>query len=173
MGEDKVIQRKICLLGDGAVGKTSLIRRFVLDVFRDEYLSTIGTKVSRKEFAVHSEGRDTFLTMMIWDIVGQKEYQKLHSMYYQGASGALIVCDLTREETLEHVREWVSSLFAEVGEIPVILLANKSDLADEKAEREYEAAAKALGMEFLVTSAKLGQNVEEAFQVLGAMLVGG
>jgi small GTP-binding protein len=91
---------KLCLLGDGAVGKTSLVRRFVFDVFDDKYLMSFGTKVVKKEIKVG----DTELDMMIWDILGQRTKDVLHAAYYRGATGALAVCDFTRPDTMKNLR---------------------------------------------------------------------
>ena len=90
--KQKEYKVKVCLVGEKAVGKTSLIRRYVLNMFDDGYITTIGTKVSKKEVMVN----DTIkVTMLIWDILGQDEFQFLHATYYQGSAGALIVCDGT------------------------------------------------------------------------------
>ncbi|UCG70227.1 MAG: GTP-binding protein [Thermoplasmata archaeon] len=173
--ERKRFQRKICLLGDGAVGKTSLIRKYVLDKFDDKYLPTIGTKVSRKEVVIPFQKEDIVvdLTMIIWDIVGQKAYQKLRRMYYQGASGALVVCDVTRKETLDNMKEWTLSLFQVANPVPVLFLANKSDLI-HKAEfkpTDLEEIASEFKSPYFYTSAKSGANVNRAFQRLGELMI--
>ncbi len=172
--ERKRIQRKICLLGDGAVGKTSLIRKYVLDKFDDKYLPTIGTKVSRKEVVItfQKEQMVVDLTMIVWDIVGQKAYQKLRQMYYQGANGALVVCDVTRRETMDSMREWTSSLFNVAKPVPVIFLANKSDMI-HKAEfkpPDLETIASEFKAPYFYTSAKSGANVNKAFYRLGELM---
>ena len=171
----KRVQRKVCLLGDGAVGKTSLIRKYVLDKFDDKYLPTIGTKVSRKEVVIPFQKEEIVidLTMIIWDIVGQKAYQKLRHMYYQGANGALVVCDITRKETLESTVEWTKSLFEVAKPVPVLFLANKSDLI-HKAEfkpPELEEIAAKFKAPYFYSSAKSGANVNRAFYRLGELMV--
>lgn len=173
--ERKRFQRKICLLGDGAVGKTSLIRKYVLEKFDDKYLPTIGTKVSRKEVVIsfQKEGVVVDLTMIIWDIVGQKAYQKLRRMYYQGANGALVVCDITRRDTLKSLSDWTKSLFEVANPVPVMFLANKSDLihkADFKPP-ELEAIASEFKSPYFYTSAKSGANVNRAFYRLGELIL--
>ena len=173
--ERKRFQRKICLLGDGAVGKTSLIRKYVLDKFDDKYLPTIGTKVSRKEIVLTfpREQITVDLTLIIWDIVGQKAYQKLRHMYYQGANGALVTCDITRSETLESIQDWTESLFQVATTVPVIIIANKSDLEDqaEFGSKELEQMAGRFKAPHYYASAKSGQNVEKIFHRLGELLV--
>lgn len=154
---------KLCLLGDGAVGKTSLVRRFVFDVFDDKYLMSFGTKVSKKSLKVG----DADLDLMIWDILGQKSQEALHAAYYRGASGALAVCDFTRPETMKNLRTWLGSFRSVVGEMPVIILGNKADLEMRFSLQELEAFGKEIGCSVLDTSAKTGHNVERAFQEIG------
>ena len=109
--EQRSIKRKVCLLGNPAVGKTSLIRKYIFDSFSDKYISTVGTKVSKKDIEIEIKKIDLklTLTMMVWDILGQSGYRSLHSMFYKGASGALIVCDLTRRETYDSLKIWGDS----------------------------------------------------------------
>ncbi|MDQ1371666.1 MAG: hypothetical protein QG582_580 [Candidatus Thermoplasmatota archaeon] len=158
---------KVCLLGDGAVGKTSLVHRFVYDAFDDKYIMSFGTKVSKKTV----ELGDTHADLLMWDILGQKTHESLHSAYYRGAAGALVVCDFTRRPTLDSLSSWVSGFRSVVGEMPVILLANKSDLQKTFSPEDVRVLASTLGAEFLETSAKTGQNVEEAFSRLTARML--
>lgn len=158
---------KLCLLGDGAVGKTSLVRRFVFDVFDDKYLMSFGTKVSKKELKVDKVDLD----LMIWDILGQKSQEALHAAYYRGAAGALAVCDFTRPETMKNLRSWLGSFRSVVGDMPVVLLGNKSDLDRKFTLADLEDFGKSVGCETLETSAKTGLNVELAFSTLGGKLV--
>jgi len=88
-----LIQKKVCLLGDFSVGKTSLSERFVYDRFSGRYLSTIGVKISRKPINI---SKDIMLNMLIWDLAGSEEFSGVQSSYLQGAQGAILVCDLTR-----------------------------------------------------------------------------
>jgi small GTP-binding protein len=175
MPEMKYFRRKICLLGDAAVGKTSLIRRFVEDVFDDKYLVTLGTKVTMKELNIESPQKKQTLkmTLMIWDIMGQKELKRLLTSFYNGAKGALIVADITRKETLESIDDWILSLHKSVGKVPVLLLLNKSDLMDQTAIKQDEVMnlVKKHDTSFLFTSAKTGKNVDKAFMRLSEMLL--
>jgi small GTP-binding protein len=158
---------KLCLLGDGAVGKTSLVRRYVFDVFDDKYLMSFGTKVSKKTVNVGGSEID----LMIWDILGQKSHEALHAAYYRGAAGALAVCDFTRPETMKNLKSWLGSFRSVVGEMPVIVLGNKSDLERRFALKELEAFGESIGCQVLETSAKTGQNVELAFSEMGKKLL--
>ncbi|UCE36553.1 MAG: GTP-binding protein [Thermoplasmata archaeon] len=170
------VKFKVCLLGDGAVGKTSLIRRFVEDMFNDDYLLTIGTKTTKKRIIIKKPemNLNIHLTLIIWDIMGQVSFRKLlHPTYLKGAKGAIIVCDLTRKETLQHFNEWIESLRMGGQQIPSVFVANKCDLKDQHTfgAAELESVASTNDSPFLITSAKTGENVERAFQILAEMLV--
>lgn len=169
----KKLMKKICLLGDGAVGKTSLIRKFVFDRFDDRYIMTFGTKVSKKEVAMCERGQEFHLTFLIWDILGQRVHDNIHSAYYQGAAGAFIVCDMTRRETLDHLEDWIRVFRKVNGDAPVVLLGNKSDLADQMqfGEADLSALAAKHGFKFHLTSAKTGAHVEESFGELGREVI--
>ncbi len=175
MTETKRLKSKICLVGNKSVGKTSLIRRYVLNMFDDHYLMTIGTKVSKKQVRVLQPEHDRVvdIDMAIWDIMGTKEFQELlRDAYFYGANGILAVCDLVRRRTLDDLDEWIDGVDRVVGKVPVLIAVNKSDLISDAqfADREVAQVAKAFGSEFLRTSAKTGEHVEEAFHRLGALV---
>jgi small GTP-binding protein len=175
MEDMKYFRRKICLLGDAAVGKTSLIRKYVEDQFDDKYVVTLGTKVTMRELVVQGSEKNPSVkvTLMIWDILGQREYKRLQTSFYKGANGALVVADSTRRETLESINGWILSLFNSVGKVPVLILLNKSDLTDQCAisPAEVDDIAKKYETSFLTTSAKTGENVDLAFQKISETLV--
>lgn len=168
----KKAKRKVCLLGDPAVGKTSLIRRFVVGKYDDKYLSTLGSKVSKKTIDIEENG--VSLTMMIWDLTGQKEFHQVHFAAYKNAAGALVVGDITRKETVDNVRNWISGLIDTSGQVPIVLLVNKHDLKDQaKVGRKYvEFLASRYNVHCAFTSAKTGENVEKAFHILGKLVTG-
>ncbi len=173
--EQRSIKRKVCLLGNPAVGKTSLIRKYIFDSFSDKYISTVGTKVSKKDIEIEIKKIDLklTLTMMVWDILGQSGYRSLHSMFYKGASGALIVCDLTRRETYDSLKIWGDSLTEVTGEIPIVFLGNKKDMSDKY---DFDPQSlKSISNNYktfsFLTSAKSGLNVENAFSRLAQMIV--
>ncbi|OPY31304.1 MAG: GTPase HflX [Methanomassiliicoccales archaeon PtaU1.Bin124] len=161
--------KKVALLGEGAVGKTSLVRRYVLDVFSDDYIQTFGAKVTKKVLEMES----VELTMMIWDILGQKSNSSLHSTYYSGSNGALLVFDLTRPETLEAIPRWLDDLKKVTGNIPFILVANKADLHKEIAQERMDQISSQLNTTMMFTSAKNGTGVDEAFMQLSLKMMGG
>jgi small GTP-binding protein len=175
MAVAKDIIKKICLLGDPAVGKTSLIRRFVFDMFDDKYITTIGTKVTKKTVEVKAgspTGQDVKITLLIWDILGQREYARLHPVYYQGAEGALIVCDATRPETIRNLPTWSTSFTKVVGKVPIIFLINKSDLIDmnEFDTVDMESISETYASPFYFTSARTGDNVADVFYEISKLL---
>jgi small GTP-binding protein len=165
------VTKKICVIGDAAVGKTSLIKRFIKDEFDDKYLLTIGVKVSTKDLKMELEKEEIDLTLQIWDIVGQSGFSKIQNQAYDSASGALLVLDLSRKETLKTFDLWLSSLYKIAGEVPVVVLANKNDLEPEFGNKEIEEKVIDYGFPYCLTSAKTGENVNEAFNELGDMMI--
>ena len=177
MPEPEIVKMKICLVGSGGVGKTSLIRKFVFDEFTDAYITTIGTKITKKDITLKHpvNGEDIALTMMIWDIMGQKGFrQLLQEAYFFGVHGVIAVCDITNRDSLKELDDWVDSAYSVAGSIPVVFLANKIDLKDKLAFdlSELENMASKYDNSFVVhSSAKTGENVEEIFQKLSAEIL--
>lgn len=169
----RTVSKKVCLLGDFAVGKTSLVRRFVYDLFDDKYISTIGVKVSRKTLAVPTQdGVVVELTMMLWDLAGSEDFSQIRGSYMRGASGAILVCDLTRPETLESLAVYLNDLRQVSPSAMAIVVANKSDSPEQKVLlQQVQDAAAALNAPCFITSARTGENVEEMFRQLSRMLV--
>jgi len=167
--------KKVCLIGDPGVGKTSLVRRFVMDLFDDHYLSTIGAKITKKEMVVDLPGRDlrARLTLMIWDVAGQKEYRAFHEMHMKGMEGVLAVADLTRKNTLESLKSTISMADRTRVNIPIVFLLNKCDLAEPSSTdlRDVRTLASRRLIPVLATSAKTGLNVEMAFSRLAQLML--
>lgn len=168
------VKRKILLLGDGAVGKTSLIRRFVVDKFSDDYVTTIGAKVTKKDLRLELGGRTIDLTLMIWDVLGQKGFTGIQDSAFGGARGVLFVYDVTREETWRSIQEyWTPRVEAVVGSIPRVVVGNKVDLVPAVADVEgrHLVLSESLTADGFLSSAKTGENVEAAFLAIGERVV--
>ncbi len=166
-----LIQKKICLLGDFSVGKTSLVERFVYNRFSSRYLSTIGVKISRKSMPMAA---DIKFNMLIWDLAGSEEFSGVQSIYLQGAQGAIFVCDLTRPETLASLEKYHEQLETVSPGIPIIVAGNKADLKDKQKLTQALLDQQALhfnAVAVIMTSAKTGQDVEIAFGELAKHLV--
>ena len=166
--------KKVMVIGDPAVGKTSLIKRYVQDVFDDRYLNTIGAKVMKKELGVNrpDTGEIVDLKLILWDIAGQETYEIVKKAYYRGASGAIVVCDSTRKETMDHLHRWIENLFDVSDVIPMVIIINKIDL-DEEAQFNEEQVLEEYapyGAAVFMTSAKTGENVERIFHELGKLI---
>ena len=170
------VSRKICLLGDFGVGKTSLIRRFVDRQFSDQYLSTVGVKISRKlvESTLAEAQQPSGLQLLIWDIEGSTKFKAIASSYLQGAKGAIVVGDVTRQETLAHLTDHLQHFCSINPTGKVVIVLNKSDLIElEKLEKllltfRFEDQRNVLGS--YSSSAKTGENADAVFQLLGQHL---
>ena len=159
----KVIAKKVCMVGPFAVGKTSLVRRFVDSIFSDTYLTTIGVKISKKPVAVNGDQ----VQLMIWDIEGVDVFTELKPSYLRGASGVLLILDGTRPKSVEMAAELSNVLGEQLPGVPVVGLLNKCDLMYEwkLGESDIEGL-EALGISVIKTSAKTGRNVELAFELM-------
>jgi small GTP-binding protein len=170
------MKAKVCLVGERAVGKTSLVRRFVLDEFDDRYIRTLGTKVSKKNLNVKREDLDTefSLNMTIWDIMGEKTFTDLlKEAFFTGATGVLAVCDLTRKNTLKELKGWIQGVYSVAGEVPIAILGNKADLKGKKQlnKKDLDNLCKKYNSVAYLTSAKTGRNVESVFERLAEEIV--
>ncbi|MHA1477567.1 MAG: Rab family GTPase [Promethearchaeota archaeon] len=165
-----VYRIKVIIIGEAGVGKTSLVKKFVSGRFTSDYRISIGANLFVKELILNS---DTDVSIQIWDIAGQEKWIKMRHLYYRGAHGALIVGDLTRGNTFEQLKEfWNPDLKKFCGDIPKILVVNKVDLEPIVSTSDIEKLAQDINVKAIIsTSAKNGQNVEEAFhQIAGAII---
>ena len=162
------VQKKVCMLGSFAVGKTSLVSRFVKSVFNERYLTTVGVKIDRKDVEIGSET----IRMVLWDIQGEDELQPIRPAYMKGASGGLLVVDGTRPETLDAARRLKVWGQANAGKIPFVMLLNKSDLTAEWALGDDDLQGENRpGCRVVYTSARTGEGVEEAFHILAEKMI--
>jgi small GTP-binding protein len=165
-GTDKEMDSvyKIIVIGDPAVGKTSLILRFTDNAFRQSYLPTIGTNLSDK---VLSLGREN-IELVFWDIAGQSKFSKARKNFYRGAHGIIIVFDLTSLESFKNVKAWHDDATSVLGSVPCYVIGNKLDMADKRAvgDEEIRNLAQELSCGVFLTSALTGEHVEESFRDL-------
>ncbi|MBN3926418.1 Rab family GTPase [Nostoc sp. NMS4] len=171
------ISKKICLFGDFGVGKTSLVRQFVECQFSDEYLSTVGVKISRKLFNVSEKDLlvEQRLQLIIWDIEGSNKFKAVAKNYFQGSKGAVIVGDVTQAETLHHIQKHIQTFLAVNPNSYIVVALNKSDMIAaeylEKIRQMYQFSNQANILGTYVTSAKTGNNVDKIFQTLATRLI--
>jgi small GTP-binding protein len=172
-----LVKKKICLLGAFAVGKTSLIERFVHGRFEDKYLTTVGVKVSQRMLPpvqLPGGGRMAQHLFLIWDIAGLEKFDPVADTYFRGAAGGLAVADLTRPETIEELKRFCTRFRSVNPEANLVLIGNKADLFDDDRGTLscLEKLARAYGTGFLLTSAKSGARVEDAFVELSRKIEG-
>jgi small GTP-binding protein len=163
-----MIQKKVCLLGTSGVGKTSLVAQFVHSIFSDKYLTTVGVKIDKKSVTV--DGAE--VTLVIWDLAGDDDFQRLQASYLRGTSGYLLVADGTRGVTLNQVLELQKRVAETLGSAPFVLALNKADLAPHwQVDEARIAGLAAQNFTVIKTSAKEGTGVEEAFAHLARRMV--
>jgi len=163
-----MIQKKVCLLGGHAVGKTSLVSRFVKSIFTEKYHTTIGVKIDKKAVTVGEQQ----VNLMLWDLAGEDEFGAVEIAYLRGAAGYLLVVDGTRRATLDRALAVQHRAQKKVGDVPFLLLINKADLAAEWELSDADLQnLSALGWRILHTSAKTGEAVENAFLILSEAML--
>jgi len=179
------VKKKVVLLGDCAVGKTSLIRRYAFNRLDDSYRATVGTKVTTKHLKIKTPNKTENLKLVLWDLIGSNGYNALHAMTFVGADAALLVSDMTRRETLENFDDyWIPSLFNIVDSVPLVFVCNKADLnggfefgfedlldvsEEYNTDRDYNLPD---DLKFsYTTSIKSGEGIEEAFQSVGHLVL--
>jgi small GTP-binding protein len=151
-------KKKICMVGDFSVGKTSLTQKFVNNVFSDKYLTTIGVKIDTAEVG------DTKL--IVWDVAGRDSLSPINASYLVGAAGVILGCDGTRQNTVTGLMDIWQTVKNRIGEVPVVVALNKADVDEWSINDEILGQFSADGWESFATSAKDGQNVDVLFQSL-------
>jgi hypothetical protein len=163
------IQKKVCILGSFAVGKTSLIARFVRHFFSDNYLTTIGVTIETKVVKT-AEGKE--LKLVLWDMAGDDGLSTVSTAFLRGASGYFLVVDGTRHPTWDTALELNQKITQEIGEKPFVILLNKADLEEQwEIKAQLVAEQRQQGRSILYCSAKTGAGVEEAFTQLATKLL--
>lgn len=164
---------KVILIGAGAVGKTSLIRRFIEDKFILGYKTTIGVDFLVKQVKISPEES---IKLWIWDIGGQERFKLLRKNFYNETNGALLVFDLSRDDTFNEIKKWYDEMQRYAGDdVPFLLIGNKSDLIEKVGEiidqKKVHAFTEQKGSSYIDTSAKTGANVEKAFVELAKIMI--
>ncbi|MFX0042999.1 MAG: Rab family GTPase [Candidatus Hodarchaeota archaeon] len=170
MSENKKYSLKVIIIGEPAVGKTSLVKKFVSGQFSKDYRSSIGTNIFTKQIELK---KDTRVSIQLWDIAGQERWVKMRHVYYRGAKGVIIVGDLTRKNTFDQIEEfWVPDVKQYCPSAPITLLANKNDLKRELNEKDISLLGEKINtISVLFTSAKTGENVEKAFKLISEQAI--
>jgi small GTP-binding protein len=158
------ISKKVIVAGHFGVGKTSLIKQFIHEKFSEQYMTTIGVKIDKKGLEVNG----VKINMILWDIAGESSAVKIPKKYFMGAHGLIYVFDLTRPETYEGIADDIFEVSKENPSIPSVVLGNKSDLVEEGLIEEIRNE---VHIKFNLTSAKTGENVEEAFITLAKEMI--
>jgi len=156
---------KVILIGDSGVGKTNIMSKFLKNQFMENSKATVGVEFGSKLF-IHENHK---IKAQIWDTAGQEKYKAITGAYYKGSKGALVIYDITRKETFANIEKWVNDLkTAGDPKITIIIIGNKSDLADKRqiTKEEGEEKAKSFGCAFLETSAFNGENIDKAFDIM-------
>lgn len=163
-----MLQKKICMVGAFATGKTSLVSRFVSSIFSEKYHTTVGVKIDKKTLNI----QDKTINLILWDLYGEDEFQKVRMSYLRGSSGYLLVVDGTRRNTLEKAFDLQTRVEETIGNVPFIMILNKWDLTDEWEIDPVEIDAVQLkGWTVIKTSAKNGLGVAEVFQTLAEKIM--
>lgn len=175
MSEEEYIF-KIVIIGDAAVGKTSLINRFIEAKFKEDYRPTLGANLLRQNVEIEVDGKQFLCTLVIWDIAGQSRFELIRSLYFKGCVGAFLVYDCTRPTTFEDITKiWLNELLINTGSrVSFVLIGNKIDLKDSQSvlkEEGIELAEEINATEFIETSAKTGENVTNAFKSLSIQIL--
>ena len=170
-----ITTKKICLLGDFNVGKTSLVRRFIEDKFSDRYLSTVGVKVSRKSVEIKTDKEISWLDLLVWDLEGNTKFKSITPSYIKGASGSIIVADLSRSDTLKNLDRHLQLFFEVNPDSKAIVALNKADLIPTeklaKLVENYQSRNFPKILSVYATSAKTGDFVNEMFESIAQAIM--
>ena len=161
---------KVLLIGNSDVGKSSLILRYVDQIWNDVFVPTIGVDFKVKSLEVDKK----LVKMQIWDTAGQERFRNVISSYFKGAHGILLIYDITAKDSFKELENWLGEVERNANsQVLKILIGNKCDLEDRReiSKDEGEAFAMRNGMQFMETSAKLNTNVNEAFEALAKIMV--
>lgn len=159
------VSKKVILMGNYGVGKTSLVKKFVHNMFSEQYITTIGVTMEKKVINTPKH----MISMIIWDIAGEKNLMSVNQAYISGANGCILVCDLSRESSYKSLKSDLEIVRNKIGDIPLVVVGNKLDLVRESDLKNISPFIE--GELFTMTSAKTGEMVEETFEEIAKRLV--
>lgn len=170
-------KQKIVLLGDFAVGKTSLINRYVYNIFSEKYIATLGVRVSKKEITLYLDSKIIKTIILLWDINSEDRFQRVLPQYIMGASGAVIVADVTRPETIENLVNHIEYFRNNAGDKSIVISYNKIDLITAttvtKIKKQLKQNSTLSSIESFFTSAKENENIERVFTRIAELSIKG
>lgn len=162
---------KLILGGDGAVGKTSMVHRFVENKFAQDYKSTIGTSIMKKECKF--DGLESLVRFVLWDLAGQSQFKKVRQSYLSNAEAGILAFDVTNPSSFQSIENWHKEILSASPNISLILIGNKIDLVDKRVVfmEDGEKTAEKLGIPYIETSAKTGESINDAFRMLALQMI--
>lgn len=164
---------KIIVIGDPAVGKTSLLTKFASKKFETQYIPTVGVNIVKEQIIVKGNGEDALVNLMLWDVAGQPQFYMLHKPYFNGADGMMLVFDVTRSSTFSNVKNWYNTTIKfGLSAIPRILVGNKIDLKDDRKIIRPMAnhLSEELNAPYFETSALTGDGVNDIFEKIANLV---
>jgi len=172
--EQQILHRKkICMLGSFGVGKTSLVRRFVYNLFEEKYQSTIGVHICHKTIIIQDKHVDHHLNLILWDLAHIEKFNEMIKNYFRGANGAIVVCDVTRPQHYQESINFINPFLEMNPTARLMFVGNKIDLTpkDQIEMEQLLQVSKLFHAPLLMTSTRTGDNVEQLFHDLGTRLL--
>ncbi|MFQ5832023.1 MAG: Rab family GTPase [Candidatus Thorarchaeota archaeon] len=160
------------VVGDAEVGKTSTVNRWAHGWFRHDYKLTVGVQHYSRTIELGKGEDKTSIKLIIWDMAGQDVFKELRASFYDGATGTVLMFDITRKRTFNHMQRWIEEAWENIGErVPVVVVANKADLKPHRVpKKDIAKYAKSLQAPYLVTSALTGSNVTDLFELVAKIV---
>lgn len=170
MPEADILKYKVSLIGDGGVGKTSLVKRYIHNAFDERYEKTLGTNVYSKEILLESvPNKNKKVVLQVWDVMGQRVFKSVIKSALSNTNGVILVCDLTNGETLYNLLYWIKIIYNNSRNVSLVFLGNKSDAKNPQFSLPaINGLCQCFGSNAYLTSAKTGHNVEAAFHALAS-----
>ena len=172
--EQDEITYKVIIIGDPAIGKTSLIKKYVTHQFEKDYIPTVGVSISKQPVLLDVDGKKVKINLLLWDLAGQPVFHLLHRVYFNGAQGVGLGFDLTRMHTYSNTKEWHKELVKNrLASVPMVFFGNKADLTEERkiSKAHIDHMKDQLGIaDYVETSAKTGKQVQDLFHTIASRI---